>query len=567
MIDYSVSRKQAQKDGTLPDWYTTGGFQLINEKEYISKEETVRDRYSTIATTLSEHMPEELKEEYNKIFFDLLWDGYLSPSTPVFSNIGTNKGMPIACSGSYVLDSVDSFYKVSHEIAMLSKEGFGTSVYLGSIRPRGSLISTGGKADGIVPVMELLFNTTSHVSQGSNRRGSIACYIPVDHGDFWECVHFIENNPDHTNIGWLLSDKSLSLIKNKDEEMSKRYAKVLYLRMQGTGYLHFTDKADRLSPQVYKDNKLKISASNLCSEIYLHSSEEYTYTCCLSSINLTKWDEIVERDYIDVFNSIIFLDCVNSEFIKRSKGKKGLKKARAFAEWSRPVGLGVMGLGTYFQSKGIQFDGLDGQFTNQAIFKKLSEVTHEANKYLGTLMGESPLMKGTGLRMSHTQAIAPTMSTALIMGGVSNGIEPYFANIFTQVSAGGEIRRANPILVSLMKKKGIWNKSYIDRIIEDEGSIQNIEEFSPEEKLVLRTAFECDQGALARMNDQRSKYVDQGISFNLFILASSSEERISELHQQIINSKYIKGVYYVRSSAGINARTQLTESTCSSCEG
>ncbi len=568
--EYSKQRQQAQELGILPEWYTTAGYQLIVDKYYIDKGETVKDRYTTIAKTLVQHLPENLRAEYEDKFFELLWEGILSPATPVYTNTGKpEKGLPISCSGTYCPDSVDGFYKTAHEIAMLSKNGFGTSVYLGDIRPRGSNAANGAKADGVVPVMDLIFFTAAHIAQGT-RRGSVACYLPVSHPDFYEVVHWLENNSDGSNFGWCFTDEDIAKLNDNDPEMLKRYQEVLYLRMLGIGYIYLSDNVSRQNPKVYKDNGIEVKASQLCTEVILHSSELLSYTCCLSSQNLVHWDKI-EANPQYIFDSIVFLDCVNSEFIKQSEGIPGLEKARNFAIWSRPVGLGVMGLSTYMQQKSIIFDSFEGHLLNTHIFKTIREWADKANEWLGATLGEPELMKGTGLRCSHLLAVAPTLSTAIVMGGVSNGIEPFYANAYISETSSGEIRRANPVLVELLKSKGYWTKDIIDSIIQNSGSVQHLGShiLTDHEKAVLRTAFEVDQMAIIRMSEARQRYIDQAQSINLFISAEAEEEYISYLHKEAMTSKWIKSLYYVRSNAGVNGRTTLSEqkSACSSCEG
>lgn len=566
--EFSERRKQEQADGTLPNWYSTAGYQMIREKKYIDEDETVLDRYKCIAETLSLHLPVHLREEYKDKFFNLLWNGYLGAATPVYSNIGKpDKGMPISCAGSIIADTVDSFYKSAHEVAMLSKNGFGTSAYLGDIRPRGSKISNGSKSDGVVPVMELIFNTAAHISQGSTRRGSVACYLPISHPDFDEVIHWLENNSDGSNFGWCISDEDIAKLNSNDPEMIRRYQEVMYLRMLGIGYIFLTDNVNKQNPQVYKDNNLKVNHSNLCTEISLfNNSDDFTFTCCLSSLNLLHWD-VIKSDPEIIFDSIVFLDCVNSEFIKQSKDIPGLEKARRFAQWSRPIGLGVMGLSSYMQSKNIEFDALEGHYLNTEIFKTIREYADKANVWLAEVLDEPELMKGTGLRCSHLLSIPPTLSNAQISGGVSNGIEPFFANVYTQESAAGEMRRANPILVNLLKSKGKWKKEIIDSIAQKAGSVQHLDFLSDKEKAVFKTAFEVDQMAIINMANARQKYIDQAQSINLFFSANAEEEYISAVHQHAINSSHIKSLYYVRSSAGVNARTSLSESGCSNCEG
>jgi ribonucleoside-diphosphate reductase alpha chain len=261
---YSNERQQLQESGDMPSFMATAGYQLIKEKKYIEGDETVKQRFTTIANTLAEHVPAQYKKKYQERFFQLQWEGYLGPSTPVYCNTGRpEKGMPISCSGAYSGDSVNSFYKSAHEIAMLSKNGFGTSIYLGDIRPRGSNISNGTIADGVVPVMELIYNTANHISQGSSRRGSVACYLPVSHGDFDEVVHWLENNSDGSNFGWGFTDDDIAKLDSGDLEMVKRFQEVMYLRMLGIGYIFLVDNVNRQSPRVYTDNDIKVLASNL----------------------------------------------------------------------------------------------------------------------------------------------------------------------------------------------------------------------------------------------------------------------------------------------------------------
>jgi ribonucleoside-diphosphate reductase alpha chain len=407
--EYSNLRTQLQESGEVPEWMATAGFQLIKGKQYIGENETVKQRFETISDTLVQHLPEQFRDHYRERFFELQWKGYLGPATPVYCNVGKpEKGLPISCSGTYCPDSVSGFYEVAHEIAMLSKHGFGTSVYLGDVRPRGSSITNGSIADGVVPVLDLIYNTANHISQGSTRRGSVACYLPVSHDDFEEVCHWLENNSDGSNFGWGFTDEDIQKLHDQDPDMIKRYQEVMYLRMLGIGYIFLVDNANRLSPEVYKKNDLSIKNTNLCTEIFLYNSEKYSFTCCLSSLNLAYWDDI-EKDPTIISDSVIFLDCVNSEFIKQSEGIKGIEKARDFAAWSRPVGLGAMGLSTYMQTKSIIFDSFEGHLLNTNIFRTIKEYADKANEWMGKELGEPELMMGTGLRCSHTISVAPTL--------------------------------------------------------------------------------------------------------------------------------------------------------------
>jgi ribonucleoside-diphosphate reductase alpha chain len=559
--------KEGKISGEYPEWLHWSGYQMLKGKFYLEENETLKERFRVIADTLSLHVEGVFNtKEVADRFFKLLWSGKLSAATPILSNCGRpDKGLVISCSGSQVDDSIDGFYSSAREIALLSKHGFGTSANLGGIRPRNSSISNGGTAEGAVPVFELMRSVATTVSQGNTRRGSVASYLPADHDDFWELARFVLHNPDGSNLGWIITNDFIKKYNSGDSEYISRFQEMVFLRMQGKGYLMFVDRANDLAPQVYKDNELDIKASQLCNEVLLHSSNEYTYTCCLSSLNLLHWDSITDGDIED---SLLFLDCTNSLFIHEAEGLPGLEKAVEFAKWSRPSGLGVMGLATYFLEKGVIFDSFEAKLINTSIFKRIRSVCDETNKKFGTYLGESELMKGTGLRMSHTMAVAPTLSTSSILG-VSPGIEPYLSSVYTQQGPSGDIRRANPYLFKLLKGKGMWTKEVIDSIMDNECSIQHLDQLTKKEKDLFKTAFEFSQYSLIQMNESRSKYIDQGVSFNLFINPLSDEKYIGDLHRYVFNEcKYIKGMYYIRSMDEATARTDHGKyDICESCSG
>lgn len=550
-------RKKLQAEGEMPEWWSTGGWQLFKEK-YLYQAKTPREQYMRIASTLAAHTPDP--SVWKDKFFDVMWKGWLSPSTPVLANTGTNRGLPVSCAGSYIPDSIDGIYKAKHETAILTKHGFGTAGYLGDIRPRGSTISVGGKSTGVLPVVKGIQFDMEYVAQGTARRGSWAGYLPVSHGDFYEVVEHLEQFPDGNNIGWCWYDKDTENMNSGDEETTARYKKMLKTKMvTGKGYLFFPDKANRKRPQWYKDHNLDVKAAQLCCEITLHSSEDYTYTCVLASMNALKYDEWKNTDA--VFVATVFLDAVAQEFIERGKNIVGLEKAIAFTKKSRALGLGVMGLHSLYQSRMLPFDSLPAYLLNIELFKYIREEAEKATKWLADQWGEPDWCKGYGRANSHLIAVAPTKSTALIMGGVSEGINPDTAMVFTQRSAGGEVDRINPILLKRMKERGIYSKALVERIRDNMGSIQNEDCFTDEEKLVFRTAFEIDQMAILRQAEARGRYIDQWQSLNLFFSAGEDEEYISRVHQYAIESEDILGLYYVYSKAGV----QASKDECAAC--
>ena len=332
----SDERKKLQEDGLMPAHWSTGSWQLFKNK-YLYQAANPKEQYQRIAATLAVHTPDPAL--WKEKFFDIMWKGWLSPSTPILANTGTNRGLPVSCAGSYIPDSIDGIYKAKHETAMLTKMGFGTAGYLGDIRPRGSVISVGGKSTGVLQVIEGFQDDMEYVAQGTARRGSWAGYLPMDHGDFDEVCTYLEQHPDGNNIGWNISDEFIQKLETKDPEAIRRYGKALKTKMvSGKGYFFFPGKAERKRPQWYIDQNLDIKAPQLCNEIMLHSSKDYTYTCVLASMNDELFDEWQGTDA--VFTAIVFLDAVCQEFIERAKNIPGLEKDLAFTKNRRCLGHG-----------------------------------------------------------------------------------------------------------------------------------------------------------------------------------------------------------------------------------
>ncbi len=890
--DLSEERKNLQEKGLVPEWFSTSSWQLFSSK-YITKTEkdfkSVAERISKCASKWTDD-----PESWEKKFFNVIWNGWLSCATPVLANMGTDRGCPVSCSGNFVSDSVYDFYETQKEVAVLSKNGFGTSSYLGSIRPRGSDIKSGGKASGVLPVLKDFVQLSRDISQGNTRRGAWAGYIEIDHDDFWEIINFLNTSPDDCNIGWIVSDSFIKRLNSGDKKAISRYQKAMKTKMvTGKGYFFFADKTNKLNPKTYKDHGLRVKASNLCvapetliltdngyqiisdledqfvnvwngqefsnvqvkktgtnqelikvitsdgfelectpyhkfyvknsynlppvetrainlksgdkliklktptidgnlvlnlayqngffsgdgceiitngvylgkriylyhekrnlkhlfekhstswiiqedqnreyfyinsleqkffvpdseytissrlewlagfldadgvvltngnsqsiqaasihygflqkiqlmlqtlgvqskikmmheegyrslpkndgsnenslykcqtcyrlliagmgivqlqnlglvthrlkltnhipnrnsegyvsvseiiqtgrkddtfcftepkrnmgvfngiltgncSEITLVSDKEHTYTCVLSSLNLAKYDEWKDTDTI--FVSTVFLDCVASEFIAIGKEIKGLENAVRFTEKSRALGLGVMGFHTYLQSHMIPFESMDAHFKNIEIFKKIKDEAEKATKWMAETFGEPEWCRGYGRRNTHLIAVAPTLSTAGIMGGVSQGIEPVYKNVYVQGSAAGEMNRINPIFLQLLKDKGIYNEDLINEVIDHNGSVQNVDWLTDEEKKVFKTAFEIDQKVIVRLASVRQQFIDQAQSINLFFSADESEEYISEVHQIAFNDPMIKSLYYIRSESGV----QASKGECESCAG
>ena len=559
----STERKASVLIGDTPDWYTTQGFMMFSRKYTEGRGETVRVRMSTIASRLAETL--QYKEGFNTSvvtnkFFNLMWSGKLAPSTPVMSNVGTDKGHPVSCSGGMIGDSISNFYSSARENALLSKFGYGTSSYLGGIRPRGTTISTGGTADGAVPVFDTMVDVANKVSQGSSRRGSWAGYLEVDHDDFYELAGYVQKHPADANVGWIFTDAFTERLKARDKDAIERFNRVMYLRARtGKGYIWKSDVANRLSPQAIKNSGITIKASNLCSEIALPEDEWHTFSCVLSSINLVKWESITEDD---VFWMMLFLDCVVSLMLEQSDDVQGLENIRRFTRKARALGLGTLGFHSFLQSKGLPFDSLQAQVWNKKIFSQLNEWGFKANKKLGKMLGEPDWCKGLGLRNATMFAIAPNTSSALLCGGVSQGIEPVVANAFNQGTAAGEMTRMNPYFVELAKSKGKFSLELMDDIATNwNGSVQHLDWLTAEEKLVYRTAYEIDQMSLVKMAAVRQPYIDQGQSLNLFF--DTDEHYIARVTKEALLNPNIKALYYQRSLRGVKA----SNGECVACEG
>lgn len=558
--ELSNKRKEQQEQGVLPEWYSTAGFQLFLDK-YLYEANNVKEQFERIARTAAKHLASiGMQEEAEKKFFELLWKGWLSPSTPVLANMGTERGLPVSCSGSYIDDSVDGFYSARREVALLTKYGFGTSSYMGDIRPRGSKIAKGGKASGLVPVFKGFVQDMRDIAQGTSRRGAWAGYLEITHGDFDELADHVQAEPDDANVGWIITDAFIQSLQDGDKEAIRRYQKAMKLKMiTGKGYFFFVDKTNRKRPQMYKDLGLLVKNSQLCTEITLFNDIDHTYTCVLSSMNVAKYDEWKDTDA--VFWATVFLDCVAQEFIEMARNISGLEKAVRFTEKGRALGLGQCGFHTYLQDNMIPFESLEAQFKNTEIAKLIWDESLKASKWMAEKLGEPEWCKGYGVRNTHRIAPAPTKSTAALMGGVSEGINPDPAMVYTQMTAGGEVERVNPQLLKIMKERGKYNKHTITDLKDKMGSVQHVDWLTEEEKLVFKTAFEINQKVIIRLASQRAKFIDQWQSLNLFFAADEDERYISEVHKEAFLDENILALYYIYSSAGVQASKE-----CIACQ-
>lgn len=547
--DLSAERKALQDKGHLPAWYTTQGWQMFKQSYAFGGEDAVLGRHRTIAKTLARHLGKHAAE-YEQKFFDLMWTGILSPASPALSNCGTGKGMPVSCSGQVVDDSVDGFYSALRETAILSKFGFGTSGDFSKIRARGEAYGNGGKANGASDVIDDFFTAAGKISQNGKRRGSFGAYIDIEHGDWEECCDKLLTDPNGRNYGWVIRDSFVDRLKASEPEAMRRFTKALHTKLvTGKGYYFFVDKANRHRPQMYKDHGLDIVATNLCTEIMLHSSPDLTYSCILASLNLVHWDKIKSSDA--AFTATVFLDCLCSEFIDIAKDVPGLEKVVSFTQKGRAVGLGVMGFHTYLQSKMIPYVGLEAQFLSGEIAKHLKDESLRASQWMAQEFGEPEWCKGYGVRNTHRTAYAPTKSTSLLMGGVSESWFPDYGFVYEAASAVGELSRIPPVFYELMKERGVYSPETLKDIVDHLGSVQHVDWLTDDEKLVFLNAFEIDQSIVYRHSLLRQKYVCQGQSLNLWFASEGSEDKIAELVTQAFLDEDCLALYYFYSMSGV----------------
>lgn len=562
----SELRKKMQEGNDLPPWFITPGLIMFNDRykykarNFRTQIKRVCDQAAKRAGELGYAKSSPQIAELSQIFFNLVWEHKMTFSTPVLANMGTDRGCSVSCSGSVVGDSVESMYDTRKELALLTKEGFGTSVDVSAIRHRGAPISNGGKATGTMMMVDGVVQDMRLVAQGTSRRGACAQYLNVEHEDFFEWAKRLRKDNDDLNVGWIIKDTFVERCEAGDEDALERWKEICHTYMTtGKGFLCKIDEINRHRPEAYVDNELLVNHSNLCTEITLFNDEHHSFTCVLSSLILSEWDNITEDD---IFWATVFLDCVAEDFIQRAKDKPGLERAVRFTEKGRALGLGVAGFHSYLISKEIPFESLEASYENARIFKKIQGMTESASRWMAVVAGEPEWCKGTGLRNTHRTAIAPTKSTALLFGGISEGCNPEPAMVYVQATSGGEVFRVNPYLQEIMKERGVYDEETIRRININNGSVQDERWLSRREKDVFKTAFEINMESHVRLCAQRQRYLCQSQSMNLFISEDESEEAISALLKSILLNPNILTSYYINSRAGVSAR--LGE--CEACQ-
>jgi len=550
-------------DRTTPWYWLNESSQAFLARGYLADGQTAEERIRVIAETAERILRQP---GFADRLVTYMAKGWVSFSSPVWSNFGTSKGLPISCFGSAIADNMASILHTEAEVGMMSKYGGGTSAFFGNLRERGSDISANGHSSGPVHFMQLFESILDVVSQGAVRRGTFTAYMPIDHPDILEFLDIgSEGNPiQKMTYAVTVGDDWLQAVKDGDEHKRTVWAKVIQRRRElGYPYIIFRDTANRDTVDVYKDTGQKIVASNACSEIMLPSTDDSSFVCCLSSVNLLHYEEWKDTDLIETM--IALLDAVMSEFITKLEAMRDsteTEKRRAFlfmertyrfASEHRALGLGVLGWHSLLQSRMIDFTTAEANELNEEIFKHVRSKADAASVALAKMYGEPPILKGYGRRNTTLMAVAPTTSSGFILGQVSQGIEPVWSNCYVKDVAKLKVTIRNPFLEQLLETKGQNSKEIWNSIRDADGSVAHLDFLDDHERGVFRTFAEIDQAAIITQAAARQKYIDQAQSLNITV---SPDMSVKEINQLYFNAWElgVKSLYYQHSR---NAAQQL----------
>ncbi len=578
-------------DVDFPSWANTHVYIQTISNGYLLPGEKPKDAYWRVCTTVAKRLG---KPQLATKFFDYIWKGWLCLASPVLSNTGTERGLPISCFGIDVADSIQDIGAKNLEMMLLAKHGGGVGIGINQIRPAGASITDNGTSDGVVPFCKIYDSTILATNQGAVRRGAASVNLNIEHPDFMDWLEIREPKGDVNRQSLnlhqcaIVGDKFMRKLEAGDKISRSKWTSLIKKRRQtGEPYIMYRGNVNKNNPEAYKKNGLKTYMTNICSEIVLHTDENHSFVCCLSSLNLARYDEWKDTDLI--YTATWFLDGVLEEFLQKAKYRKGFENAVRSAEKGRALGLGVLGWHTFLQKRGIPFEGLPAQFETRRIFGQIKTESEQASRDLATEYGEPLWCVGTGFRNSHLRAVAPTVSNSKLAGGVSSGIEPLPANVYTDQSAKGTFIRKNRELEKVFRKIGINNKETWDKILADGGSVQDIKildewgylsgkithmsekenthmDFVPV-KEVFKTFKEVNQLELVRQAGVRQQFVDQAVSLNLAFPKEATPKWINQVHLEAWRQG-VKTLYYVRTESvlrGDIAAKAMEE--CVSCEG
>ena len=578
----------------FPAWANTEEYVKTITNGYLINSETPKEAYKRVCRAVTNRLNQT--KAFEDKLFSYVWNNWLCLATPVLANTGTDRGLPISCFGVDVGDSIQDIGMKNLEMMLLAKHGGGVGIGMNMLRPAGSPIAnSNGTTDGVVPFCKIYDSTILATSQGNVRRGAASVNLNIEHDDFWEWIEIREPKGDvnrqclnmHQCV--VVSDKFMRKLEEGDQESRRRWAKVLQKRKAtGEPYVMFRGNVNKANPEMYKKNGLKVFMTNICSEIALYTDESHSFVCCLSSLNLAKYDEWKDTDL--VYTATMFLDGVLEEFIQKAKNMRGFENSVRSAEKGRALGLGVLGWHTYLQQKGMSFEGLPAQMHTRSIFSHIKLESERASRDMARIYGEPLWCRGFGMRNTHLRAVAPTVSNSKLSGNVSAGIEPWAANVFTEQSAKGTFIRKNPELEKTLRKIGMNTKEVWDKILEDGGSVQGLDfldsylfvngevkhideprsstAFVESIKDVYKTFKEINQMEIIKQASIRQRYVDQSVSLNLAFPTEASPKWINQVHMEAWNQG-IKTLYYMRTESVLRGdiAARATDPSCLSCDG
>ena len=563
------------KGKSYPEWMDDIAVSMIS-KGYLLPDEDVSDAYKRVSKFAARRLR---RKDLQPFFYEAIVKNWLCLASPVLSNMGTERGMPISCFGIDVGDSIEGIADANSELMRLSSQGGGVGIGVSRIRGRGKPIRENGVSEGVVPWCKIYDSTILATNQGSVRRGAASVNLNIHHPDIEEFLGIRRPKGDvnrqclnlHQCV--VVDDVFMNKLEEKDPKALKLWGEILKTRLEtGEPYIMFEDNVNNANPQAYKNNNLHVSMTNICTEIALYTDELHSFICCLSSLNLARWDEWKEYKFENGMTlpelSCWFLEGVLQEFIDRAKNIKFMENTVRSAIKGRAIGLGVLGWHTFLQSKGIPFVGIQANAYTRLMFEFIEKETLKASKAQAELYGEPEWCKGTGLRHTHHLAPAPTVSNAHISGGVSPSIEPIPANVYNLKTAKGVFIKRNKILEELLEKKGYNIDSVWEQILKDQGSVYGLPNYilSDEEKEVFLTFKEINQLEIVKQNGIRQKYVDQAISLNLCFDPNDTPKWISQVHKEAWKQG-IKTLYYLRTESVLRGDNLQRLSECISCEG
>ena len=552
-----------------PEWMDEVGVATIS-KGYLLPDETPKKAYRRVAHAIATRIN---RPDLENKFYRYIWNGWIGLASPVLSNTGTDRGLPISCFGIDTPDSIRGIGLTNAELMKLTALGGGVGISVSRIRHRGTPISGNGKSEGVVPWCKIYDSAIIATNQGSVRRGAASVNLDINHLDIEEFMQIRrpKGDPNRQCLNLhqcvVVDDAFMRRLQDRDGEAMKLWLEILKTRVEtGEPYIMFKDNVNKNNPLAYAMNNLDVTMTNICSEITLFTDEWHSFICCLSSLNLAKWDDYKDTDCIQT--AIWFLDGVMQEFIDKSNGKDSLVRTHNHAKKGRALGLGVMGWHTFLQQKNLPFNSIASTVHTRNIFNKIRMEAETASMELAAEYGEPIWCRGTGMRNTHLLAVAPTVSNSVICGGISAGIEPLPANVYTFNGAKGTFIRKNKSLETVLEAKGENKEKWWKQMLQDNGSVLGLPDnvLSAEEKDVFLTFPEINQLELVKQAAERQKYIDQTQSLNLSFDPNDSPKWINQVHMEGWKLG-VKTFYYLRTDSVIKGDLGSRQADCVSCDG